>query len=74
MVDGVGGKKKIQYDEAKGAEYVSYRGKKVYGSWNEMSPTKDNKVSVKGLKNHISEGRDGNFTLDEKSWDKKMNP
>jgi hypothetical protein len=65
--------RKIRYDEAKGAEYVRYRGKKVYGSWNEMKPNRKNRVKAKGLKNHIIQDADGTHRLDERSWDKKIN-
>ena len=67
-------KKKIQYDEDRGSEYVKFRGKKVYGSWNEMNPTKDNRVPTSGLKGHISKAADGTWKLNEASWDKVINP
>jgi hypothetical protein len=66
--------KKIRYDEARGAEYVRWRGKRVYGSWNEMNPTKDNKVNTTGIKNHITQGRVGRLLLNEENWDKVINP
>ena len=66
--------KKIHYDEEKSAEYVKFRGKKVYGSWNEMNPTRDNKVSTKGLGGHITQNEAGDWQLNEGSWDKVINP
>lgn len=69
--DGAGAK--IRYDEERGAEYVMYRGKRVYGSWNEQSPSKKNRVRVRGLRNYIKEDADGTLRLDEARWDKRIN-
>jgi len=66
--------KKIRYDEARGAEYVRWRGKRVYGSWNEMNPTKDNRVNTSGLRKHVTQAKDGRLLLNEKTWDKVINP
>tara|TARA_Y100000015_G_scaffold41590_2_gene47894 strand:- start:415 stop:636 length:222 start_codon:yes stop_codon:yes gene_type:complete len=69
-------RKKIKYDENRngGSEYVDYRGKRVYGSWNEMNPSKENKVRTAGLSKHIVKNSDGTFSLNEASWDKVINP
>ncbi len=64
--------KKIRYDEEKQAEYIRYRGKKVYGSWNEMNPTRDNKVNASKIV--INKGKDGRWMVDEREWDKRNNP
>jgi hypothetical protein len=66
--------KKIRYDEARNAEYVRWRGKRVYGSWNEMNPTEDNRVNTTGLRKHITQTKDGRLLLNERTWDKAINP
>jgi len=64
-------KKPIKFDEDKDMEYVMHKGKKVYGSWNELSPNKNNKVKTRGLSDHIFE-KDGDFYVNEGSWDSHL--
>lgn len=63
--------KKIRYDDDAQAEFIRYRGKKVYGSWNEMSPTRENKVDASKIV--INKRKDGKWYVDEGEWDKRHN-
>lgn len=64
-------KKPIKYDEDKGMEYVMHKGKKVYGSWNEFEPNRNNKVKTRGLSDHIIE-KDGELFVNEATWDSTL--
>ena len=64
-------KKPIKYDEGKGMEYVMHKGKKVYGSWNEFEPNKNNKVKTRGLRDHIIE-KNGELFVNEATWDSTL--
>jgi len=64
-------KKPIKYDEDKGMEYVMHKGKKVYGSWNEFEPNRNNKVKTRGLSDHLIE-KDGELFVNEATWDSTL--
>ena len=64
-------RKPIKYDEDKGMEYVMHKGEKVYGSWNEFEPNRNNKVKTRGLSDHIIE-KDGELFVNEATWDSTL--
>lgn len=64
-------RKPIKYDEGKGMEYVMHKGKKVYGSWNEFEPNRNNKVKTRGLSDHLVE-KDGDLHVNEATWDSTL--